>query len=87
MLSCSDDKTVKIWDLERSTSVITFNDHKDAVLSCKFSPDGTCAVGSGIDGTIKVWDVRNNKLSNTTTLATKLSIKSVSTLTAIIYVA
>lgn len=42
--------------------MITFNDHKGAVLSCKFSPDGTCAVGSGIDGTIKVWDVRNNKL-------------------------
>lgn len=62
MLSCSDDKTVKIWDLEKSTPVISFNDHKDAVLSCKFSPDGTCAVGSSTDGAIKVWDVRNNKL-------------------------
>lgn len=31
-------------------------------MSCKFSPDGTCAVGSAADGAIKVWDVRNNKL-------------------------
>lgn len=37
-------------------------EHKSEVLSCKFTPDGTCIAASAIDGTIKVWDTRLGKL-------------------------
>ena len=32
------------------------------MLSCKFTPDGTCIAASAIDGTIKLWDTRLGKL-------------------------
>ena len=32
------------------------------MLSCKFTPDGTCVAAASIDGTIKVWDTRLSKM-------------------------
>lgn len=41
---------------------VNFSEHKASVLSCKFTPDGTCVAGASLDGTIKVWDTRLSKL-------------------------
>lgn len=62
LLSCSDDKSAKLWDIEKATISVNFPEHKASVLTCKFTPDGTCVAGGSIDGTIKVWDTRLSKL-------------------------
>ncbi len=39
-VSCSFDKTIKIWDLESKALIETINYHEENVWSVKFSADG-----------------------------------------------
>ena len=62
ILSCSDDRSVKLWDIQKATVSVNFVEHKAEVLSCRFTPDGTCVAGASIDGSIKLWDTRLGKM-------------------------
>ena len=42
IVSGSDDKTVKIWDVAERKEIHTFYDHTGFVNSVRFHPDGTC---------------------------------------------
>ena len=52
LITCSDDKTVKIWSLPQKAFRCSLLGHTNWVRSCKFSPDSPyiCASG-GDDGT------------------------------------
>jgi centriolar protein POC1 len=40
----------------------TFVDHESGVNSVKFHPDGTCVASGSQDRTIKIWDIRSQRL-------------------------
>jgi polycomb protein EED len=58
ILSCSEDTTIRMWDVEAMRCVCIFggyHGHRDYVLSIDISPDGEYLASSGTDCTIKVW--------------------------------
>jgi len=58
ILTTSDDKTVKLWDVESGDSVKTFEEHGRSVRSAFFSPDST-KVLTASDNTAKLWDIKS----------------------------
>ena len=60
LMSCSDDKTVRLWDLPSDSSVVTFHGHQDYVRTGCFmvgQANGLLASG-GYDETVRLWDPR-----------------------------
>lgn len=59
VLSCSDDKTLKVWRLENSASEVhlqsTLRGHHGWVLGCDVTADGRWAVSVSNDKTLRVW--------------------------------
>jgi WD40 repeat protein len=56
-VSASDDKTLKLWNLERGEVLSTFEGHWLAVAAVAITPDGQRAVSASWDRTLKVWDL------------------------------
>ena len=54
IVSGSDDKSVKIWDVAKKSVIHTFLDHTGIVNNVRFHPDGTCVASCAHDKKIKV---------------------------------
>ena len=61
VLSGSDDKTLKLWDIETGREIRQFKGHTNYVLSVAFSPDGRTIVSGSFDNTLKLWEVATGK--------------------------
>lgn len=62
LLSCSDDYTVKLWDIPSQKSIITFNEHTDYVRSGHVMPHNPSLLLTGsYDSTMRLFDVRSGK--------------------------
>ena len=50
------DGSVRIWDTQTWTAVLTLQAHEHGVTSVAVSPDGHRLATVGWDGTLKIWD-------------------------------
>lgn len=57
VVSGSDDRTLKVWDLATGQAVTTLEGHASGVLACSITPDGRHVVSASSDNTLKVWDL------------------------------
>jgi len=55
-VSCSSDKTVKVWNVGTRQCIHTFQDHGDMVWGAKYSSNGFNVVSAGDDCAIHVYD-------------------------------
>ncbi|OAK99560.1 WD40 repeat-like protein [Phaeosphaeriaceae sp. SRC1lsM3a] len=59
LMSCSDDRTVRLWDLPSDKSVTKFEGHQDYVRCGTFMPAQSGLLVSGsYDETVRLWDSR-----------------------------
>lgn len=62
VLSGSNDKTLKLWEISSGKEISTFTGHSGSVSSVAFSYDGRFAVSTGHgDKTVRLWDVSAGK--------------------------
>ncbi len=57
VLSGSDDKTMKLWELSSGDEIRTFVGHTDSVNSVVISPDGLYILSGSGDKTMKLWNL------------------------------
>ena len=55
LISASDDKTVRLWSVQRTKFVNSFTEHKNWVRCSRWSPDGRFIVSCSDDKTVKIW--------------------------------
>ncbi len=64
-VSGSDDKTVRVWDLEAGRLTATLEGHTGEVWGVAVTPDGRLAVSGSYDNTVRVWDLEAGRLAAT----------------------
>jgi WD40 repeat protein len=64
IVSASEDKTLKIWDIKEGKQLKTLKGHTGVVLDVAIHPDGY-VISVSDDETIKIWDWENNKIVRT----------------------
>jgi WD40 repeat protein len=56
ILTASDDRTARVWDVKTGREVSVLRGHRRGVQSAAFSPNGSLMVTAGDDGVARVWD-------------------------------
>ncbi|XP_064314251.1 WD repeat-containing protein 88 [Phalacrocorax carbo] len=62
ILSCSYDRTVKLWDVEKGFPIEVFEEHTAPISECNLTPDDRRVVTSSYDNTVKAWDMETGKM-------------------------
>ena len=65
VLSASKDESVRLWNIKNEVCIAIFggeNAHRDDVLSIDVHPLGTCFASSGMDTSIKIWNLASPSL-------------------------
>jgi WD40 repeat protein len=65
IISCSDDKSVKIWNSDGQLEITLDPPHDKAVLCLALSPNGKILASGGADKVIKLWNPLTGKLLHT----------------------
>ncbi len=59
VVTASQDKTAKIWDVTTGDLLADLKGNKQFVMAVEYSPDGKMIVTAGFDGTAKIWDANS----------------------------
>jgi WD40 repeat protein len=65
LVSGSEDRTLKLWEVPSGKCLRTLEGHGDGVWACGFSPDGSFLVSGSWDGTLKLWEVDTGEVCMT----------------------
>ena len=65
LVSGSEDKTVKLWDVQTGGVVKTFSGHSDQVWSVSISVDSTTIASGSDDNTICLWNIQTGECYHT----------------------
>jgi WD40 repeat protein len=60
VISASEDKTIKIWDLETGKEKFILKGHS-SVIAIALTPDGKTMISGSRDNTIQIWDLKTGK--------------------------
>src|SRR5271166_724147 len=60
-MSASDDRTLRMWDLESGQTLRTLEGHTGAVSAVVVTPDGWRAVSGSDDRTLRLWDLESGQ--------------------------
>ncbi|CAA9988482.1 nucleolar preribosomal assembly protein, putative [Plasmodium knowlesi strain H] len=58
------DNTVRLWDINTKTPIVTLKDHTNWVLSVLFSPDNQFLATAGMDQNVFIYETHTGKLLN-----------------------
>ncbi len=61
LLSGSDDRTARLWNLETGLAMATLQGHEGGVKSVAFSPGASRLLSGGNDATVRLWDAATAK--------------------------
>ena len=62
LASASDDKTVKIWDVDSGKCILTLEEHQEPVRAVALSPDGAWVVSGSNDKTVRLCKIETKKV-------------------------
>ena len=57
LVSAGEDATIKLWNVQTGTCLVTLTDHTRPVNSLAFSRDGQFLVSGSDDATVKIWKI------------------------------
>src|SRR5215472_11115887 len=61
IVTCSGDKTAKVWETASGQLLLTLTGHSETLASAAFSPDGQRIATACLDRTAKMWDTATGK--------------------------
>lgn len=61
MCTASDDKLIKVWDVDEKKCLFSLIGHNNWVRHAVFSPDCRLIASGGDDRELKVWDIDTKK--------------------------
>jgi len=65
LVSGSDDKTIKLWDMQTGGVIKTFQGHTNRVVSVSISADCTTIASGSFDKTMCLWDIQTGECHHT----------------------
>jgi len=65
IVSTSEDKTAKLWDIRTGKELHTFYGHTKNVITARFNADGKTITTTSNDNTIKIWNIASGNLLQT----------------------
>src|SRR5262249_31911383 len=61
IVSGSDDKTLRLWDLASGSCLHTLEGHTQSVMSVEFSPDGSQILSGSYDHSLRLWEATTGR--------------------------
>lgn len=62
LITCSADKTVRLWNMENGNNERTLSGMNDYVFDVAISPDGQQVAAGAYDGAVKIWSAKDGNL-------------------------